>query len=228
MSVNDALDHASFEKWGMYFANPYVPLRDFTAYWWNPEHENETGPGRMEVYGNGRIKLKSFGDDFNDGNYNGWTVTQGSWTVSSGKLRSLQGLSLIRSNQQFTTNRHVRATVRTVSSAGPDSWHVAWLRAKYAGASNHIYGLIRKNGNVELAIFRNGQKHMWSNSTPFSTYNTNTMDINIVGNKAWVWVNGNLFLTITDDWFDDFSGYTAFYSDTAATAEFDDITIINQ
>ena len=227
MSVNDALDHASFEKWGMYFANPYVPLRDFTAYWWNPNHQNETGPGSMAVYGNGRIQLRSFGDDFNDGNYNGWTVTQGSWSASTGTLRSQQQYSLIRTNQQFTTDRHVRVQVKTLTS-GLDNWDVAWVMAKYVDTNNMVYGLLHKNGLVELAIVKNGQKLMWSGSSPFNPLNTNTIEVNIVGTKAWVWVNGNLKLTVTHDWLDDFGGYAALYSHTGSTAEFDDITVLDQ
>ncbi len=225
MSVNHALDHASFELWGMYFANPYVPLRDFTAYWWNGV-PSETGPGSMAVYGNGRLRLKSFGDDFNDGNYNGWTVTMGSWSASTGKLRSQQQNSLIRTNQQFTTDRHVRVQAKTLT-AGPGNGDVAWVMAKYVDLNNMVCGSLHKNGLVQLAIVKNGQTLTWSGSSPFNPLNTNTIEVNIVGTKAWVWVNGNLKLTVTHEWLDDFSGYTALYSHSS-TAEFDDITVLTQ
>lgn len=226
MSVNAALDHASFELWTKYFWESDVPLRDFTSYWWEAD-PSETGPGSLAVYGNGRIRLKSYGDDFNDLNYNGWTVTQGSWSASTGKLKSQQGYSRIRTNQQFTTDRHVRVQVKTLT-AGPNNWDVAWVIAKYLDANNMVYGLLHKNGLVELAIVKNGQKLMWSGSSPFSPLNKNTIDVNIVGTKAWVWVNGNLKLTVTHDWLNDFSGYTALYTHTSSTAEFDDITVITQ
>lgn len=224
ISVNQALDHACFEIWGMWFANPYVPIRNFTAHWdevGDQEHCNIT------VYGNGRIKLENFADDFNNGNYNGWTVSQGSWTVSSGKLRAQQGFSLIRTGQQFTTNRHVRTKVRTLT-AGPDSWDVAWVIAKYLSSSYQVYSLLHKNGDVELALIYNGQTLMWTASTPFSPYNWNTIDIDIVGTKAYVSVNGNSYLKITHSWFDNFSGYTALRTFTSSTAEFDDITVVNE
>lgn len=224
MSVNDALDHASFELWGMYFANPYVPLRGFTAHW---DYFTDFTDCTMAVYGNGRIQLKNFGDDFNDLNYNGWTVTQGSWSASIGTLRSQQQYSLIRTNQQFTTDRHVRVQAKTLT-AGPDNWDVAWVMAKYVDTNNMVYGLLHKNGLVELAIVKNGQKLMWSGSSQFNPFNTNTIEVNIVGTNAWVWVNGNLKLTVTHDWLDDFGGYAALYSHTGSTAEFDDITVLEQ
>lgn len=222
MSVNQALDHASFDLWGMYFANPYVPLRDFTAYWWNANPE--TMPhSTMAVYGNGRLRLKSFGDDFDDGNYNGWTVTMGSWSASTGKLRSQQQNSLIRTNQQFTTDRYVRVQAKTLT-AGPGNGDVAWVMAKYVDLNNMVCGSLHKNGLVQLAIVKNGQTLTWSGSSSFNPLNTNTIEVNIVGTKAWVWINGNLKLTVTHEWLDDFSGYTALYSHSS-TAEFDDITV---
>jgi len=221
MSVNQALDHASMLQWGMWWSNPYVPLRDFVSHWDGfPDAEHSS----MAVYGNGRIQLKTFGDNFDDGNYNGWTVTQGGWTVTSQKLRSQQSTtSLIRTNQQFTTNRHVRASVRTIT-AGSNSWDVAWLIGKYVDPSNQVYALLHKNGNVELSIVKNGVQLVYTASTPLSTYNTNTIDLDIVGNKAYVWVRGDLYLTVTHDWLDDFGGYAALYA-RASTAEFDDITV---
>jgi hypothetical protein len=226
MSINDALDHASFELYGMWFANPYVPLRSFTAYWWNPSHQGETGQGSMAVYGNGRLRLKSFGDDFNDGNYNGWTPTLGSWSAITTTLRS-QGQSLIRTNQQFTSDRYVRVQAKTLV-AGSGNGDVAWVMPKYVDFNNMVSASLRKDGTVQLAIVKNGQSLTWSGSTPFNPLNTNTLEVNIVGTKAWVWLNGNLKLTVTHDWLDDFGGYAALYSHSGSNAEFDDITVLDQ
>jgi hypothetical protein len=57
VSVNQALDSASYQVYGYYFGN--CPLRDFTAYWWNANPE--TMPDcTMAVYGNGNIHLKNY------------------------------------------------------------------------------------------------------------------------------------------------------------------------
>ncbi|MFW6110995.1 MAG: hypothetical protein ACOC6H_03050 [Thermoproteota archaeon] len=54
MSVNYALEHASYKAWGNWHFDE-SPLRTgFTAYWWNVgEDDNCT----MAVYGNGNIHL---------------------------------------------------------------------------------------------------------------------------------------------------------------------------
>jgi len=169
----------------------------------------------------------AFKDDFNDGNYNGWTVSQGSWTASNGKLTAQQGNSLIRTNQQFTTNRHVRAEVRTIT-AGDDSWEVGWVMVKYVDASNMIYSLLHTNGGVELAIIKNGQKIMRFGSSQLNPYNVNAIEISIIGTKAMVWINGQLYIDTSHDWFDDFGGYTAFRTDQDSTAEFDNIVVLDE
>ncbi|MBC7323293.1 MAG: hypothetical protein H5T90_09400 [Acetomicrobium sp.] len=61
MSVNQALDHASWQCWGQYFGN--CPLRTgFTAVWpfyYNGQWNNHYGDGStMAVYGNGNISLR--------------------------------------------------------------------------------------------------------------------------------------------------------------------------
>jgi hypothetical protein len=53
MTINDALDHASCYLWGIDFSS--YPLQSFPAYWWPYDPAN----GRMEVYGNGRIRISN-------------------------------------------------------------------------------------------------------------------------------------------------------------------------
>ncbi len=224
ISINAALDHASLDMWNKNFADPSNPLHGFTAYWWN----SDPAEGHMCVYGNGRIQLNGFGDDFSDGNYNGWTSSQGSWSVNSGKLVSQHNYeaSLIRTNEEFTTDRHVRAQVKTISS-GSNAWDVAWVMPKYID-NNKVYALIKTNGNVELSVIRNGQQSIWSNnSCSLNTYDYHTFDIDIVGTKAYLWIDGILRLTATSSYLDDFGGYSAVCT-SYSTAEFDNITVIKQ
>ena len=57
MSVNDALDHASWQHWGAYFGNS--PLwTGYQAYWWPDWWPN--ADSKMAVYGNGNIHLKTY------------------------------------------------------------------------------------------------------------------------------------------------------------------------
>jgi hypothetical protein len=155
LSVNQALDAASNQFMGGSFET--TPLwNGFIPYWYNlPITNPDWLTSTMVVYGNGRLKLNCFGDDFQDGNYNGWTVNQGSWAVSGAKIVAQQGSSLIRTNNQFSDDRHVRAQVRTISS-GANSWDTAWVIAKYGNMwQDMVYALIHTNGEVELAVYRN-------------------------------------------------------------------------
>ncbi|MFA7397928.1 MAG: hypothetical protein WC046_05540 [Candidatus Bathyarchaeia archaeon] len=73
-------------------------------------------------------------------------------------------------------------------------------------------------------------KRQWNvnpglNLDPFVT---NTIDIDIVGTSAYVWVNGQLLIHKNDPWFGGFGGSTALYTHESATAEFDDITVVSQ
>lgn len=228
VSVNSGLDLASIQIYGMFFSNPSNPLRSFTSYWWMPPGYTTEGPGSLQIYGNGRMQLRGLADDFDDGNYNGWTPLQGSWTVASGKLITVNWDSLIRTNEQLV-DRHVRANVRTTIT-GPNSWNTAWVIAKYDSMwNNMIYALIHTNGVVELSAFRNGQKLSWAtNPTGLNPATEHYMDVDIIGTKAYVYVDGNLMLSPEHDWFDDFGGYTALYSHGDSMASFDDVTIIKQ
>ena len=90
MSVNDALDHASWLMWEAYFGNSQL-WTGFTAYWWNMDPE--TAPDcKMAVYGNGNVHLKLYGltvnspvapaDVYIDGRYRG--TTGNTFAVDSG------------------------------------------------------------------------------------------------------------------------------------------------
>lgn len=228
LSINQALNSASNQFMGGPFFT--TPLRNgFEPYWYNMTIPPGYNCSTLEVYGNGQIQLKSYGDDFQDGNYNGWTVGQGSWSVTGAKLRSQQGNSLIRTNDQFTNDRHVRVELKTLSS-GSNTWDVPWVIAKYDSMwNNMIYALIHTDGHVELAVYRNGAKVQWDEyGVAFDPYETNTLDIDIVGTTAYVWVNSELCIKESHTWFDDFSGYTALYTHYDSTGEFDDITVIKQ
>jgi hypothetical protein len=228
-SINCALSQASYELYGKDFGNPTNPLRNFTAYWWMaPGHGfTTTGYGSLVIYGNGRVELRSFNDDFEDQNYNNWTVALGSWSASAYHLSSLQGYSLIRTNQQFTSDRFVRATVQT-TNPGSNSWDVAWLMAKYVDANNQVYGLIHKNGNVELCIWKNGQQTVYTATDSLDTTQPHRFDINIVGTTARIWIDGFLKRTVTNEYLDDFGGYVALYTPYSVTADFDDISVVQQ
>ncbi len=82
-----------------------------------------------------------FEDDFNDGNYDGWTAEVGSWSVENGELHGVGAF----------TNDGVDGWIR----AGNTNWTDYSLEAK----------VIFKTGNAEL-IFRSTGEH-WQNAYRF-------------------------------------------------------------
>jgi len=76
MSVNMALDHASWQTWGLRFGD--CKLRNsFTCYWWNctPETADYC---TMAVYGNGNVKLRYYSPGWND-NFNDNSMDTAKW-----------------------------------------------------------------------------------------------------------------------------------------------------
>jgi hypothetical protein len=218
---------AFYENGNMRYAEPYA-LPSYNCYIYVFTSTDKSRASGVDKFDDFTLApTPSFWDYFGDAdNTWGWTISQGSWTISNEKLTAHQGNSLIRTNQQFTTNRHVRAEVRTLS-AGDDTWEVAWVMVKYVDASNMIYSLLHTNGGVELAIIKNGQKIMRFGSSQLSPYNVNAIDVSIIGTKAMVWINGQLYIDTSHDWFDDFGGYTACWTENSL-AEFDNIVVLDE
>jgi hypothetical protein len=219
---------AFYENGIMRYSEPYA-LPSYNCYiysYTSSDRSISSGTDKFDDFA--LAPSPSFWDYFEDvGNYYGWTVSQGSWAVSNGKLIAQQGNSLIHTNQQFISNRHVRTSVRTLT-AGGDQWNVGWVMANYLDNSNKIYALLHNtNGNIELSIVKNGQKVMFWGSSQLSPYITHVIDVSIIGTTARVWIDGQLYIEATHDWFNDFNGYTAVYTDTSSTAEFDNTVVID-
>jgi hypothetical protein len=168
----------------------------------------------------------SFWDYFDDaGNYYGWTNLSGTWTVQNGKLQTSQTGSMIKTYKQFTINRHVRVTLKT-NNNGSDHWNTAWLIAKRtADWNNAVFGLIDTNGDIELSVIRNGEKDMYGNASGLSPLQTHAIDISIIGTRARMWVDGTLYIDVTNSKFVEFGGSVALYTDYS-TGEFDNVVVI--
>lgn len=96
MSVNDALDHASYSCFQRYFGQTDL-YNSFAAVWpyWNGERwvdDDEWSYAEgctLAVYGNGNIHLKGFSDNFNDNSMDPfrWQKLQNSATVNEANSR---------------------------------------------------------------------------------------------------------------------------------------------
>jgi hypothetical protein len=169
----------------------------------------------------------AFKDDFQDENYNGWTVDSGSWQIINKQLRATSTHSHIHVNTSFSSNRHVKVDIQTLTAGDP--WNVGRLMVKEENGNNNVYALIKTDGVVELAWFKNGQQTSWQvqSSPTISPFDIHVLAVSIVGTNAKVWVDGKLYIDGDHADLATISGYTGLYTPDS-TALFDNIIIFDQ
>lgn len=179
------------------------------------------------VYPTATATTTAFKDDFNDGNYNGWTVDSGSWQVTSKQLRSTVTHSHIHVNTSFSSNRHIKTDIQTLTTGDP--WNVGRLMVKEEDGNNNVYALIKTDGIVELAWFKNGQQTSWQvpSSPTISPFDIHVLAVSVVGTNAKVWVDGKLYIDGDHADLATISGYTGLYTPDS-TALFDNIIIFDE
>jgi hypothetical protein len=168
-----------------------------------------------------------FKDDFSDGNYNGWTVDSGSWSVQNGKLRSSQQGSHIHYSQAFSSpNRHVAADVQTLTSSG--TAYVPFLMVNEINASNMIYADIRLDGKVELVLFYGGYPTNWQENSSLDPYGNNRIAVTIAGTNAKVYVNNQLYIDVNNANFANLNnGYIGLWT-YGSTGTIDNVAVFTQ
>ena len=220
---------AFYENGQLRYSEPYA-LPSYNCYVYVFTSTLRERANGMDVFDNFALSpTTAFMDDFNDNNYYGWVPEQGTWSPGEQKLRSTlkQSDSRIRTDQTFTYDRYMRATVKTTDD-GSSPWHVAWVVPKYEQyLYKMVYGLIHTNGNIELGVYRNGQKSYWINQSSLDPSDTHIIDISIVGTRALMWVDGTLYLDITNSYLDDYSGKVALCT-PSSKGEFDDIVVFDE
>ncbi|MFW6117076.1 MAG: hypothetical protein ACOC6G_00645 [Thermoproteota archaeon] len=151
-----------------------------------------------------------------------WTVDWGSWQVQDGKLENTDSASMIHSNDPCFHVGHVRTEMKT-TNAGSSTWHVGWLMVKWINWDNCVYALLHKDGGVELTVISGGDKNMYTNTSNLTPLNKHAFDVSIIGNTARMWIDGTLYVTANDAYFDDWHGHPGCRTDNAF-AELDSFT----
>jgi hypothetical protein len=180
-----------------------------------------SGTGAFDNYS--LIPAQIVREDFNNGNYNNWTVDSGNWVLNNGSLQSLTINSHVHYSTSFPVNRHVRADIQTVA-AGGNAWDVPWLYVKEQDGYNNVYALIHTNGYVELAMFYQGNKSMWVAASSLNPFNLHSLAVSIIGINAKVWVDGALYIDVNDNNFANLSGYVGLYTSNSL-GQFDNVAI---
>ncbi len=166
-------------------------------------------------------------DDFEDGNYDNWTVDGGSWTIQNGQLQSTAYNSHIHYYTTFSANRHVRADIQTIATDGAYPWDVAWLMVKEQDGNNRVYALIKTDGIVELSLIYNGQHYSWQVQSSLSPYDLHRIAVSTIGTNAKLWVDGQLYVDANNSYFANLAGWTGLYT-LGSTAAYDYIAIFSE
>jgi len=139
-----------------------------------------------------------FSDNFDDGNYDGWTVLDGSWSVSNGELIGENGTILVGEDSWYDYSLTVR--MRTLWQ-GNQTWNVARIMFRYIDENNYYALLLRSDGYVELAKMQNGvwKSNLVTNYTGASPGEWHTFHIVLFRNETEVFMDGNLQFDYWDD-----------------------------
>jgi len=165
---------------------------------------------------------KWFFDNFDDGNYAGWTVYAGYWTVSNMQLVGEGVDGGINTNPIFNTDRFVQTKMITINAG--NTWETAVLAIKWVGLNNQINTRLCTDQVLDLAMWKDGQKvHQTQVYTALSPYAWHTFSINVKGTNIKVWIDGTKYIDVDDTDFDDIAGSVGYQCGTMS--KYDEIQV---
>jgi hypothetical protein len=167
-----------------------------------------------------------FSDNFEDGNTNGWSKSNGTWTVvTDGSLVMRQSANNVdaraRAGLTSWTNYSVQARVKVLSFNGTSRYVSLIARAIN---SNHFYYIGLQNGNQLVLVRRDGDTSttLASKSFTVTTGTFFTLRLDVQGSSLSAFVNGTQQLTANDGTYTSGAiGVGTFF----ASAEFDDVVV---
>src|SRR5262252_243477 len=143
-----------------------------------------------------------FSDNFEDGNTNGWSKSNGTWTVvTDGSLVMRQSATGVdaraRAGLTSWTNYSVQARVKALSFNGTNRYVNLIARAIN---SNHFYYLALQNNNQLLLVRRDGDTSatLASKSFTVTTGTFFTLRLDVQGSSIRAFVNGTQQLSAND------------------------------
>jgi hypothetical protein len=156
------------------------------------------------------MPAQNFRDEFSDGNTNGWTIDNGSWTAGNYQIGALNETAHIHINTPFSVNKHVRADIQTLESYGSNT-SVARLMVKEQDGNNLMYALIATDGTVEMGIVYDGVETVYQAPSNLSAYEKHSLAVSSVGGNVKVWVDGQQYIDQTNPYVAYLAGYTGLY-----------------
>ena len=171
----------------------------------------------------GLVRADIWSDNFDDGNYDGWTIHSGTWAVVNGELHGSGSFSPIYTVATFTSDRIVESELRSVYTQYV--YDVAVLMIKWVNIENQITTRLFTDGNVELIMWMGGNK-VWNNLYYFpdlDPYQPHAFRAEVAGTNIKVYVDYSLRIDANSDFFDDIAGAVGYQ--TGPASFFDDMIV---
>ena len=131
-------------------------------------------------------------DDFDDGDYAGWTVISGTWNVQSGTLVGQNGIIRISDNEWWGREGYeIHVRMRT-TAPGSEIWNVGRILFRYIDDENYYAVILKEGGNVELAKMQNGTWYplLANNDTGLDPQEWHDFRIVTFRNETEVYIDG--------------------------------------
>jgi len=137
----------------------------------------------------------------NDPNSSDWTIDSPVWALENGVLDG-SGLTgylspKIISTATFSSDRTVELDFRTVA-AGSQPWYTAWILGKYADFYDKANVIVFSTGALQLSVSSGSTVNYYNANATLSLTHWHHGKIVFAGNTATVYVNGTLYLNVTD------------------------------
>ncbi|MGW4464259.1 pectate lyase family protein [Micromonospora sp. NPDC004704] len=167
-----------------------------------------------------------FGDNFDDGNHNGWSSSGGSWSVitdGTGVLRqaSTGADARVRAGTASWTNYTVTARVKPTDFGTGD--RLAGVAARAQGSGSYYYLGVRADGAAVLGKLAAGTHTILASAPlPVTVGTWYALSLAVNGSTLTGRVNGGSPLTVTDTQFA--NGQIGLFGRYAA-ANFDDVSV---
>lgn len=167
-----------------------------------------------------------FSDNFEDGNYTGWSKNGGSWSVVSDgtkvfKQSSTSATCYAYAGDSSWNNYSVEAKIKALSFNGADT--TVALAARFQTTSNFYFAKISNANTISIQKKSGGSiSVLASKSYPISTGTFYVLKLEVNGSSLSLSVNGNPELTATDSTFA--TGKIGFTM-VNASGEIDDVVV---
>lgn len=170
-----------------------------------------------------------FSDDFEDGNFSGWTTSAGSWSVATDGSKVFKQSSTSANTYASTgsvgwTDYTVQTRIKVLSFNGSDRF--VGLCVRYNDTSNFYYMRLSNSNKLEIRKKVNGSTTTLASKTYIVQTGTwYNLKFVVNGTALSCYINGTLELSAADTTFA--SGKVGFTM-VNASAELDDVTVSNQ